>query len=136
MKKSFDHLFNVNDKAKGGSFYLQSKVKFNSHLSVSKIKCVRRYVRFLFHQCLDKMSHTCLNCVNKPGVLLTLHIKDTHRIVNNHHAQQLPVSQNINWCKCESGIHLTYKLLFPRCLLNCWQETKLHLLYSKMLCNL
>lgn len=25
-QKSYDHLFEVNDKAKGGSFYLQSKV--------------------------------------------------------------------------------------------------------------
>lgn len=25
-QKQFDHLFNMNDKAKGGSFYLQSKV--------------------------------------------------------------------------------------------------------------
>jgi mitochondrial import inner membrane translocase subunit TIM16 len=26
IKKSYDHLFAVNDKSKGGSFYLQSKV--------------------------------------------------------------------------------------------------------------
>jgi len=26
VQKSYEHLFNVNDKAKGGSFYLQSKV--------------------------------------------------------------------------------------------------------------
>ncbi|VVC94761.1 unnamed protein product [Leptidea sinapis] len=26
VKKSYEHLFTVNDKAKGGSFYLQSKV--------------------------------------------------------------------------------------------------------------
>eukprot|EP01137_Pigoraptor_chileana_P034273 Opistho-2@26572 len=26
IKQKFDHLYNVNDKAKGGSFYLQSKV--------------------------------------------------------------------------------------------------------------
>ena len=26
VKKSYEHLFEVNDKAKGGSFYLQSKV--------------------------------------------------------------------------------------------------------------
>lgn len=26
VKKSYEHLFAVNDKAKGGSFYLQSKV--------------------------------------------------------------------------------------------------------------
>jgi import inner membrane translocase subunit TIM16 len=26
VQKNYDHLFNVNDKAKGGSFYLQSKV--------------------------------------------------------------------------------------------------------------
>ncbi|XP_057371513.1 mitochondrial import inner membrane translocase subunit Tim16-like [Daphnia carinata] len=26
VKKNFEHLFSVNDKAKGGSFYLQSKV--------------------------------------------------------------------------------------------------------------
>ena len=26
LTKNFEHLFNVNDKAKGGSFYLQSKV--------------------------------------------------------------------------------------------------------------
>jgi hypothetical protein len=26
IKKSYDHLFMVNDKSKGGSFYLQSKV--------------------------------------------------------------------------------------------------------------
>lgn len=26
ITKSYEHLFNVNDKAKGGSFYLQSKV--------------------------------------------------------------------------------------------------------------
>ena len=26
VNKSFEHLFNVNDKSKGGSFYLQSKV--------------------------------------------------------------------------------------------------------------
>lgn len=26
VQKSFDHLFAMNDKAKGGSFYLQSKV--------------------------------------------------------------------------------------------------------------
>lgn len=26
VQKQYEHLFNVNDKAKGGSFYLQSKV--------------------------------------------------------------------------------------------------------------
>lgn len=26
VNKSYEHLFNVNDKSKGGSFYLQSKV--------------------------------------------------------------------------------------------------------------
>lgn len=26
VKKKYEHLFNVNDKSKGGSFYLQSKV--------------------------------------------------------------------------------------------------------------
>ncbi len=26
VQKNYDHLFNVNDKTKGGSFYLQSKV--------------------------------------------------------------------------------------------------------------
>ena len=26
VKKNYEHLFNVNDKTKGGSFYLQSKV--------------------------------------------------------------------------------------------------------------
>ena len=26
LYKNYDHLFNVNDKSKGGSFYLQSKV--------------------------------------------------------------------------------------------------------------
>lgn len=26
VKKNFDHLFSVNEKTKGGSFYLQSKV--------------------------------------------------------------------------------------------------------------
>ncbi|CAF4879943.1 unnamed protein product [Pieris macdunnoughi] len=26
LNKNFDHLFSVNDKAKGGSFYLQSKI--------------------------------------------------------------------------------------------------------------
>ena len=26
LTKSYEHLFNVNDKAKGGSFYIQSKV--------------------------------------------------------------------------------------------------------------
>lgn len=26
VKKNYEHLFNVNDKSKGGSFYLQSKV--------------------------------------------------------------------------------------------------------------
>lgn len=26
INKNFEHLFNVNDRAKGGSFYLQSKV--------------------------------------------------------------------------------------------------------------
>lgn len=26
VQKNYDHLFNVNDKAKGGSFYLQSKI--------------------------------------------------------------------------------------------------------------
>lgn len=26
VKKNFEHLFSVNDKTKGGSFYLQSKV--------------------------------------------------------------------------------------------------------------
>lgn len=26
VKKNYDHLFEVNDKSKGGSFYLQSKV--------------------------------------------------------------------------------------------------------------
>ncbi|XP_068619582.1 mitochondrial import inner membrane translocase subunit Tim16 [Battus philenor] len=26
VKKNYDHLFNVNDKSKGGSFYLQSKI--------------------------------------------------------------------------------------------------------------
>lgn len=26
IQKKYEHLFNVNDKAKGGSFYLQSKV--------------------------------------------------------------------------------------------------------------
>lgn len=26
MQKNYEHLFNVNDKSKGGSFYLQSKV--------------------------------------------------------------------------------------------------------------
>ena len=28
--KSYEHLFSVNDKSKGGSFYLQSKVSFLS----------------------------------------------------------------------------------------------------------
>ncbi len=26
LKKQYEHLFNINDKAKGGSFYLQSKI--------------------------------------------------------------------------------------------------------------
>lgn len=26
IKKSYEHLFNINDKSKGGSFYIQSKV--------------------------------------------------------------------------------------------------------------
>lgn len=26
VKKQYEHLFNLNDKAKGGSFYLQSKI--------------------------------------------------------------------------------------------------------------
>nr|KAG5688089.1 hypothetical protein BaRGS_002694 [Batillaria attramentaria] len=26
LQKNYEHLFNVNDKSKGGSFYLQSKV--------------------------------------------------------------------------------------------------------------
>ena len=28
VQKNYDHLFKINDKAKGGSFYLQSKVSF------------------------------------------------------------------------------------------------------------
>ena len=27
IKEKYEHLFSINDKAKGGSFYLQSKVK-------------------------------------------------------------------------------------------------------------
>jgi len=35
--KKYQHLFDVNDKAKGGSFYLQSKVSFLCSGSVSQI---------------------------------------------------------------------------------------------------
>ncbi len=33
IKEKFDHLFQVNDKAKGGSFYIQSKVESITHSS-------------------------------------------------------------------------------------------------------
>lgn len=52
IKKSYDHLFVVNDKSKGGSFYLQSKVfrakerleeeLKNRNLSVDEIKNSRQ----------------------------------------------------------------------------------------------
>ena len=30
LKKSYEHLFSVNDKAKGGSFYIQVWIKFEN----------------------------------------------------------------------------------------------------------
>lgn len=43
VQKNYEHLFNVNDKAKGGSFYLQSKVfrakeRLDQELKLSKTK--------------------------------------------------------------------------------------------------
>lgn len=38
IQERYDHLFNVNDKAKGGSFYLQSKVSFHRGLFINKLQ--------------------------------------------------------------------------------------------------
>ena len=45
VKMKYEHLFEVNDKAKGGSFYLQSKVSRS----------------FVIH---CQICHSCLSCVS------------------------------------------------------------------------
>lgn len=34
IQKNYEYLFNINDKSKGGSFYIQSKVRFNRYFLV------------------------------------------------------------------------------------------------------
>ena len=37
LKKSYDHLFSVNDKAKGGSFYIQVYLRFENQPHVGML---------------------------------------------------------------------------------------------------
>lgn len=44
IQKSYEHLFNVNDKSKGGSFYLQSKVFRAKERIDEELKGVKREI--------------------------------------------------------------------------------------------
>ncbi len=44
LQKKADHLFKINDKSKGGSFYIQSKVSVSTFVSVSHVRTTPHFV--------------------------------------------------------------------------------------------
>lgn len=46
IRKNFEYLFSINDKSKGGSFYLQSKVSFNFLIPIKEISIDSHFLSY------------------------------------------------------------------------------------------
>ena len=56
LKKSYEHLFSVNDKAKGGSFYIQVWIKFENWEPTSKCYLDLWWAGYLVHMIIKLWS--------------------------------------------------------------------------------